>query len=212
MVVFEPQNICPVPVSRKADAAFSSPDAPAWCLQLLSAPNLCPIAAQSRQPKASTEDSFFAETLATDTTITAWQSFYRTLESPQIDSMRSANEDNSSVPIAGELVTLLALGRGMNGHSDVAHGGLVSAILDETMGMVVTFHRSPGMSGYTAFLNVTFKKPVPTPSVVLCRTWLQRKSEGRKLWLWGTVEDGQGGLFAEAESLVVETKRKMQKL
>lgn len=205
MVVREPQNIHPEPLSEETRAAFNSTSSPAWCLGVLQDPNLFSIATPCRQPKASSEDSFIAETLATATTISAWQSFYRVLED-------IAAIDNDTTPLAGELVSLLALGRGINGHPNTAHGGLIAAILDETMGMVVGLHSSPGMSGYTAFINVRFKKPVPTPGVVLCRTWLESRSSGRKLWLRGTVEDGEGGLLAEADSLWIEVERRDHKL
>lgn len=59
------------------------------------------------------------------------------------------------------------------------------------------------MSGYTASLKIDFRRPVRTPGVLLCRSWLERR-EGRKLWVKGRVEDGQGGLYAEGESLWVE--------
>ena len=213
MVVFEPQDICPEPILEETRATFSSTSAPAWCLRVLGDPDLCPIATPSRQPKASSEDSFVAETLATATTISAWQSFYKALRSPASLSVAdNPYVDHDTASVEGELVSLLALGRGIIGHTNIAHGGLIAAILDETMGMVVTLHRSPGMSGYTAFINVRFRKPVPTPSAILCRTWLQRRPSGRKLWLRGTVEDGEGRLFAEAESLWIEVERKLQKL
>lgn len=213
MVVREPQNICQEPISEETRAAFSSADAPAWCLQALQDPNLCPIATPNRHPKPSTEDSFVAETLATATTIGAWQSFYRALQlspSPSLSDTPISNNDNAAV--AGELVNLLALGRGINGHPNIAHGGLIASILDEAMGMVVSLYGSPGMSGYTAFINVQFKKPVPTPGVVLCRTWLESRSSGRKRWVRGTVEDGKGGLFAEADGLWIEVDKRVQKL
>ena len=213
MVVFKPHNIHPAPLSDETRAAFGGTSAPAWCLEVLHDPSLCPIATPSRQPKANSEDSFVAETLATATTISAWQSFYKVLLRPPSLSLTDAPiVDHDTASVASELVSLLALGRGINGHTNIAHGGLIAAILDETMGMLVTLHRSPGMSGYTAFINVRFRKPLPTPGTVLCRTWLETKSDGRKMWLRGTVEDGQGGLFAEAESLWIEIERKVEKL
>lgn len=47
-----------------------------------------------------------------------------------------------------------------------------------------------------------YKKPVPTPSTVLCRSWVERK-EGRKVWGKGTVEDGMGTVFALGEALFI---------
>jgi thioesterase superfamily protein 4 len=207
MVVEVRHDIPPTPLSEEARAAFDSPSAPAWCSQILHDPNIYPIATPSREPKASSEDSFIAETLATDAAISVWQTFYRVLRRPSILPAIGRPDDDETGPIAGEFLSLLALGRGSNGHANVAHGGLIATILDEIMGVAVVLHRSPGMSGYTALLNVTYKRPVPTPGVVLCRTWLESRSCGRKLWLRGTVEDGQGGVYAEAESLVIEVKK-----
>ncbi|KAG8409042.1 hypothetical protein J3459_010468 [Metarhizium acridum] len=210
MVVLERPAIRPEPLSENARTTFGSASAPAWCLRLLHDANLTPVATPSRQPKASSEDSFIAETLATGDTISSWQSFYKV---PQPQPRPSPATTGANSPVAGELVSLLALlGRGVNGHTNVAHGGLVATILDDTMGMVVGLHRSPGMSGYTASLNIKYRKPLRTPSIVLCRTWLESRSGGRKLWLRGTVEDGEGGLFAEAEGLWIEVQEKEPKL
>lgn len=94
----------------------------------------------------------------------------------------------------------------MNGHTDIVHGGLITTVIDDTMGMIAGFYKSPGMSGYTTVMNVQFRKPVPTPGAILCRTWLERRSVGRKLWIRGPVEDGEGVLYAEGESLWIEVR------
>lgn len=211
MVVLDPQGISAQPVSTATRAAFESPLMPSWCAQMLHDPTLRPIASPNRQPKTSTEDSFVAETLFSDSTISAWQAFYRDVSSSGLRlELSQTSQDNT--PVAGEVILLLTLGRGMNGHTNVVHGGLIATILDETMGMVANFHQSPGMSAYTATLNVSCKNPVPTPGAIVCRSWLEKRSGGRKVWLRGRVEDGSGTLFAEAESLCVEVKRKVPKL
>lgn len=150
MVVFEPHNLSIEPISEETRAAFNSPAAPAWCSQVLRDPTLQPIATPSRQPKASTEDSLIAETLAAPNTITAWQSFYREFPPQQNAASASDDEEDGTAAVAGERVSMLALGRGVNGHTDVAHGGLLSAVMDDIMGMVVSMHRSRDMPGYTA--------------------------------------------------------------
>lgn len=203
MVLYEPQDISPEPISEEIRAIFTSPGAPAWCAQVLRDPTLHPIATRNRDPKTSTEDSLVAETLATDTTIPAWQSFYRPLAQKDTQD----NDDGMS-PIAGELVSMLALGRGMNGHANVAHGGVIAAILDDTMGMTVQSHGTPGVAAFTAYMTVQYKKPLSTPTAILCRTWLEKRSSGRKLFLRARVEDGEGDLYAEAESLYIEVKSK----
>ena len=54
----------------------------------------------------------------------------------------------------------------------------------------------------TAYLRVDYKKPVPTPTVVLCRAWVER-TEGRKMFTVGTIEDGEGGVYAKGEALFI---------
>ena len=199
MVVLKPPNLHPKPISQHARETFTSPTAPTWCKRVLTDPSLIPISTLSREPKTSTEDSLFAETLATRHTIAAWQSFYRHL--PQT----TAQTRNDSEPPAGELVALLALGRGVNGHTDTAHGGILAAILDNLMGLTMSLYQSPGTAGYTVYMTVRFKRPLRTPGAVLCRGWLEEgRSGGRKLFVRGTVEDGEGGVFAEGEGLWVE--------
>lgn len=65
----------------------------------------------------------------------------------------------------------------------------------------------------TAYLKVDYKKPVRTPGIVLTRGVVVKK-EGKKLWLRGTVEDGEGGILATGEALfiVVEKVKPLPKL
>jgi acyl-coenzyme A thioesterase PaaI-like protein len=212
MVVLETPTIGGEPLSEQARIAFASSTSPAWCLRLLSDPTLKPFGAISRQTKPGNADSFIGETLATSDTISAWQSLYRV---PLQSSSRSRADSPSldqDRPVAGEIVNLLALGRGVNGHSNIAHGGLVGTILDDTLGSVVRLHLSPDKSAFTAFLNISFRKPLATPSTVLCRAWLERTSGERKLFLRGAIEDGEGQVFAEAEGLWVVVEREAPKL
>lgn len=82
------------------------------------------------------------------------------------------------------------------------HGGMVATLLDEAMGSVA------GISTFTAFLNITYKKPVPTPGVMMCRARVTRR-EGRKFFMQGSIEDGMGTVYATAESLFVEIMAKL---
>ncbi|PBP17650.1 hypothetical protein BUE80_DR011551 [Diplocarpon rosae] len=45
----------------------------------------------------------------------------------------------------------------------------------------------------TAYLNVTYRKPVSTPGAVLVRAWVERV-EGRKIFGRGVIEDGDGAM------------------
>ena len=96
--------------------------------------------------------------------------------------------------------TIAVVGTELNGHADIMHGGLVGTLLDEVCGAAVA------EPSFTAYLNVTYRQPVRTPGVLMGRAWV-RKREGRKVWIDGCLEDGVGGVFAEAESLFVLVRK-----
>lgn len=103
--------------------------------------------------------------------------------------------------------TLFRFGSGLNGHEDHAHGGFIALMLGEIMGLIVRLY-SEAKNPYTAYMNVTFKKALTTPGVVLCRAWVTGM-EGRKMWVKGTVEDERGVPYAIGESLFVDVKSKI---
>lgn len=160
-----------------------------WAVKLFSDPTLQAFADESRIVKpTNTGDTFVARTLATEDTIAAWQSFYR-IPSP-------------GSTIQGETITILKLGSGVNGHVDICHGGFVSLLLDEVIGTAAGHIRPQDKTTMTAYLNVDYKEPVPTPGLVLCRAWVER-TEGRKMYGRGTVEDGEGTIMATGEALFI---------
>lgn len=175
-----------------------------WCADLIADPTFQPFDAPSRQLKPSLEDNFTAKTLATDDTIPGWQAFYR---NPERGGAHGA--ENLSL---GEVCVLLAIRSGTDGHPHIAHGGLVATVMDEVMTLVARFHKTPGTSGYTAFLRVDYKSPVATPCIVLARGVLENRSSGKKMWLRGSLEDGRGRILATAETLVLEVAEGAAKL
>ncbi len=167
-----------------------------------------------------------SETLNTGQTIRAWLSQARVPREPRS-------------PIISEVRALLDLGSGVNGHQDVCHGGFVAVVLDEVTGLLLVANemrererdtqglvvedadgqgereqeggagresfRGPVM---TASLAVRYERPVPTPGVVVARAVLGRV-EGRKRFVTGTVEDGEGKVYARAEGVFVQLKEKL---
>lgn len=57
-------------------------------------------------------------------------------------------------------------------------------------------------------LNVTYKKPVPTPGVLLCAAAFDRR-ERNKIYIRGTIEDGEGTVYTTGEGLFVEVMAKL---
>ncbi|KAF2871998.1 HotDog domain-containing protein [Massariosphaeria phaeospora] len=183
-----------------------------WCAALLANPAWTPTPTASRTPKPTTEDSFFAVTLNTPRTIRACLTLRPTTPAP-------------ADPAFPHVMTLLDLGSALNGHAGIAHGGLVATLLDETCGVLITLNleykvarmrmreagdlgAQAGMNGFTAYLNTRYKRPVPTPGVVLCRARFVRQ-EGRKMFVEATVEDGRGVEYAVGEGMFVEVKTKL---
>lgn len=78
-------------------------------------------------------------------------------------------------------------------------------LLDEIIGMACEFQKEGRVFTMTAYLNVRYKKPVRTPSVLLLRGWVERR-EGRKIFGRGTVEDGEGNVLSEGDALFVEVR------
>ena len=82
----------------------------------------------------------------------------------------------------------------------------MATLLDETLGTAVFVQLVTGC--VTAELSMEYERPLPIPNVVLCRSWVE-KTEGRKVWIKGELEDGTGLVFARAQSLFIKFKEKL---
>jgi uncharacterized protein (TIGR00369 family) len=84
------------------------------------------------------------------------------------------------------------------GYDGTVHGGVVTALLDETMGWAI-FHQ--GVWGVTARINVTFKRPIVVGEELVVTGEVVR-DRGRGIETKGTVTRAAGGdLLAEATAL-----------
>ena len=84
------------------------------------------------------------------------------------------------------------------GAPGLAHGGVISAAVDEGMGYMLWLVGSPAV---TARLEVDFRRPVPVGSRLELHARVDRR-EGRKIWasMQGRVDDE---VAVEAEALYV---------
>ena len=78
--------------------------------------------------------------LATQDTIRAWQSFWKAPD---------ASHQN------GQVLSLLSIGSGVNGHIDTCHGGFVSLLVDEALGLAAENSRPADKTTMTAYLHVS---------------------------------------------------------
>ena len=94
------------------------------------------------------------------------------------------------------------------GYDGALHGGIVTALLDETMGWAI-FHQ--GIWGVTGKITVTFRQPVPLDEELIV-TGMLTKDRGRAIETSGTVARAADGLvLAEAQALFLrmpEDRRK----
>lgn len=178
-----------------------------WCAGLLSRPGTKVWHPFSRRLNPPLGDGTFFKTLNTPDAIPAFLMFYNP---PTATGAGSASPTASTSPptplsslAATELSALVALGDGVTGHPGIAHGGFLTAILDEVLGNVATANREAGVirgAYMTVSLNTTYLAPVRTPGAVLVTSHIVRQ-DGRKLLLAGTIKDGDGKVLAKGEGL-----------
>jgi len=97
-----------------------------------------------------------------------------------------------------EAVARVTLGAAFEGAPGRAHGGVVAAVFDDTMGFVLSMHRTPA---YTGRLTVSYLAPAPVGKELEFRAGLRDRT-GRKLLIEGTAYDGSTRV-AEAEGLFI---------
>ena len=93
-------------------------------------------------------------------------------------------------------VATTTLGPAFEGAPGRAHGGVVGAILDETMGYVLPII---GEMAYTANLSIDYIAPAPLGVEVTFTARLRDRAD-RKLWI-EAVGESADGVFVRAEAL-----------
>lgn len=93
------------------------------------------------------------------------------------------------------------------GYPGVMHGGLVTALLDETIGRSAFLHN---MWVVTAKLELRFRKPVPIGQKITVLGWVTRV-RGRLLEAQGEVRLEDGSVAVEANGLYIELPEEKQR-
>lgn len=206
-----------------------------WTASLLSSKAYYPVQTWSRLRKPSTgEDGYFAETLATPSTIPHCLTLRQRdvpvpPTNPPLWPPVTATPNSAPHILPPDVIMLVSFGTpGICGHPATAHGGVVATLIDEAMSLAValqpaasatqtssaTSERKDGNAQdhprghiYTAQLDVRFKKPVSAPGVLIVRAKVVARV-GRKYWVRAQVvqeEDDEAGGHLEW------TKRKVVK-
>lgn len=99
---------------------------------------------------------------------------------------------------------LISLSEGLSGAPDRLHGGFTATALDMICSYAINGSQKPAPIS-TATLNVEYKAPIVVPQVVVAKGWVV-KTEGRKQYTRGTIEDSEGKVFARGTALFIELK------
>ncbi|KAG0371285.1 hypothetical protein BGZ54_007474 [Gamsiella multidivaricata] len=102
------------------------------------------------------------------------------------------------------IVLFMHLGRSLCGHDRIIHGGLLATLLDEATGMVA-LPNLPFHIGFTANLNINYRKPVKADQFVMVKAEFE-KSEGRKGYTVASIYDLHGNILVECTALFVSPK------
>ena len=79
------------------------------------------------------------------------------------------------------------------GIEGIAHGGIVSTLLDETAAWAIILHS--GRLGLTTRMGVEFVKPVPTATPLELEAWIVSR-DGKRATTRAEVRDGDGAVLA----------------
>jgi len=90
----------------------------------------------------------------------------------------------------------------LQGHAGIVHGGFLSTIMDNLLGCL-SFIVSDFSAAVTAYLNMTFKKPVEVGKEYIAIVEVE-KIEGRKIFFKGRIMDLQKTVYCTAESLFIK--------
>jgi acyl-coenzyme A thioesterase PaaI-like protein len=107
--------------------------------------------------------------------------------------------------------TSLAIPARFQGWNEIAHGGIVTTILDEVMAWSLVDHDNWGL---TARLTVDFKRPVPLDEPILAEGWVTDVRRRIITTAGRIVDPATGELLASAEATYVaapeERKRELK--
>jgi acyl-coenzyme A thioesterase PaaI-like protein len=178
-----------------------------WCAALLNAPDTLTFEPASREEGSASQDQLFARTLRSNETVPRCIGFYQ-------DPTEIPESAKSGSPFLLSSASLIfELRPGVNGFNGTVHGGLIGALMDESMGSFLylsdkVYRRkraegllssdSPGfdkLGFFTGRVDIRLLKPIPTPQIVVVTSHLA-KVDGRKVHIRAVIKGQHGQEFA----------------
>lgn len=100
-----------------------------------------------------------------------------------------------------EVTATVTLGPAFEGAPGMAHGGVIAAIVDETMGAVIPL---AGTLAFTGELTISYQAPTPVGKELTFRARLEKR-DGRKLFITCECTEGDN-LLVQAKGLFIAMK------
>jgi acyl-coenzyme A thioesterase PaaI-like protein len=118
------------------------------------------------------------------------------------------------------LLADIRVGKNLNGHEGIVHGGIISLLFDESFGW--SFEAMPTHNVgdntknddestivVTANLNVNYRKPLPAETNVVIRVY-HEETKGRKVYLSARMESFDGSIvYSDATVLFIKLKKSL---
>ncbi|OLY85781.1 Acyl-coenzyme A thioesterase THEM4 [Smittium mucronatum] len=105
-----------------------------------------------------------------------------------------------------KVIYLFYIGKKLCGHPGIMHGGVQAMLYDEAMARPALLNL-PRNTGFTAYLNIQYKKPVIVDQILIMRADLE-EIVGRKATVKASIENVNGDVLSTAESLFVSPSDK----
>jgi uncharacterized protein (TIGR00369 family) len=99
------------------------------------------------------------------------------------------------------VVGSVKLGRALDGHPNVVHGGILALLIDDILGFGYEALQVP--AAVTANLNVNYRAAVPAGSTILVSATLVERKERKLTWKVRVESPDQQTLYCEATSVFV---------
>lgn len=196
-----------IPIDKEAVAFFSAiPHANAY---LTDTKTLRVAPFYSRVAKKDGSDSFFAEIINSEHTIPQALLLLRN----DIASLEYKFGAKAEGDVKPDTVALVHLAPKLTGYRDTIHGGILASVLDEIVGFNVDGlcscaeaqeNKRSRQRLYTAYLNTTYRRPVP-PGVYAVESRLVKR-DGRKWFLKGRIVGKNDETYVEADVLYIQSK------
>ncbi|KAL4729456.1 hypothetical protein ACLX1H_003876 [Fusarium chlamydosporum] len=194
-----PENAAPDLFASELSFFASHP----WTAALLCAPDTIPFLPSCRNPQSPAHDQLFGNVLNKDRGLPHFISYFHA------PSVKVARDPLHNIT---EIFVLVSVGEGTSGYPGVVHGGVVTALLDETMGTIFDLNATLGKearafktASVTGGIEVKFLKAVPTNSV-LCIAAVAEEIDGRKTKVRAEMKNEEGEVLASCTSKWVALK------